>query len=207
MTWPRAAIALVIGILADLAGGFFSAFWFFGPALGVGLCTGGVRAVAGEFVGVVTAAGGCTIVVKGVQLAADFFTVGGFTAGVIVFGSVMALLVGIMGWGAVGVLLLMTNRRIFKQNATSVLWFLGGFAFDQIPVINALPAITPTVFRLYRAQIRKDKSELAAYERRKAELETQESAAQAEAYMALLAQKRAELERAQGIPDALPQAI
>lgn len=211
MTWGKAAFVLALCVVFDALSAFFGAFWLTGPLLGIGLCVGTVQGVAGEYVGVVTSAGACTVLVKGLQIAADFFTLGGASAAMMTFGAVMAMLVGFLAWGTVGFLLVLTNRRVFKENFGQILWLVGGLAIDQIPIVNTIPALTPVVWKLYRAQIKKEKSALAAYERQKAEIEAQERMAQVEEYMEMVRmqaeQARAEQDRNDfQSPEMVPQA-
>jgi hypothetical protein len=99
---------------------------------------------------------------------------GGVTAGIAVFvgggiqvfGLIMAMCIGFFGWMVVGGMMLMSNARIFKGGNT--LWFGGALIIDQLPFINILPALTPIVSKMYRAQIKADKKAFAEYEKRQA---------------------------------------
>jgi hypothetical protein len=163
MTWGRALPVLVGSLIFDAAGAFFAFFWIIGPALGFGIC-----AVTGQ--STVGSLGGVTeTICVGAAAAASYLLAGAFEA----FGAVMAALVSYMGWGAATLYLLLTNARIYKKNSDHILWSLGGLVIDGVPFVNALPALTATMYKLYRTQIHKERAELEAYIRAKALLEAQ----------------------------------
>lgn len=163
MTWGKASAVLGVGLAFDALGAFFALFWVMGPAFAGLVCTGVGHAITDSLWGsaAVCAAGAGS---------AGYVLSPALTA----FGAVMAMVVGLAAWGTVGLLLVLTNERIFKENSTHMLWLLGGLALDQIPMMNAIPALTPIVWRLYRAQIKKEREALAAYKEKAAALEAQQ---------------------------------
>lgn len=149
MTWGKALPVMVVCILFDAVRLMFEQFWFFGPALAGLYCTAKVGA------GSVGAA-----VCSTAATAAGFFAAPAIAA----FGVVMAIAVGLFGWMAVGLWNLITNARIFKENAGNALWFVGGLLVSEIPIIGSAPALTGTAWRMYSVQIKKDKEALKQYE-------------------------------------------
>ena len=164
MTWGKASVVLVLGVVFDALGAFFALFWLLGPVFAGLICTGVGLATVGSLWGLTAYACATSAGFAGFA----------FSPALTAFGSVMAMLVGFAAWGTVGVILALTNGRIFKENFTQMLWLLGGLALDQIPIVNAIPALTPILWRLYRAQIKKEKAALAEYKAKKEVLDTQE---------------------------------
>jgi hypothetical protein len=158
MTWGKASIALVPAILFDTLRVFFEWFVLFGPALGAVICT----AVVGDklqtwtlgLLGTKTAAAGCLALGGTLGIAAAPAT--------IVFGAIMAIAIGFCGWLAIAIILLVSNRRIFKSN---FFWFVGSLVISEIPVISSMPALSITVWRMYRRQIADDKAALAVWKK------------------------------------------
>ncbi|MBI4086683.1 hypothetical protein HY416_01725 [Candidatus Kaiserbacteria bacterium] len=144
MTWSKATPALVISGIFDALRLMFVGFIFFGPALAGLYCDYKVSDWIGPAFGLTTA--GC---------AAGAATLGFFGApAFMAFGTVMAMATGFAGWLAVGLILLMFNSRIFKENA---LWFVGSLLFSEIPFIGAIPAITVSVWKMHSHQIKTEK--------------------------------------------------
>ncbi len=161
MTWPKASLVLVIAGIFDALRIFFEMFWFFGPALATVYCTSKVGEWVGSLWGLTAAA--CT---------ATGGAVGYFSSPVTtVFGAVMAMAVGLFGWMTVGLVLLITNSRIFKENA---MWFASSLAISEVPIIGSLPALTGTMIKMYSTQIKKDKEALKKYEKETADAQAQE---------------------------------
>lgn len=208
MTWGKAMRVLAVCVLFDVLRGFFALFWLFGPAA-AGWATsavigGTLGKVAGSAVGLLGA-------------GARFVPIVG--PAILLFGVVMAMMVALMGWLVVGAWLVISNRRMFKENAGNVLWYAGSLAVGQVPIINAVPVMTAVIWRLYRTQIKKERTQLAEYNRRKAELEFQKhqellaqiaqyraaQAAQAEAEQEDIAQGEAATETTEeSAPDEMP---
>ena len=133
MTWPKASLVLVIAGIFDALRIFFEMFWFFGPAL---------AAVATN-----AAAGGGTF----------------GKAAAVMFGVIMAMAVGFAGFLVIGLLIIMTNQRLFKVSATGSLWFVGGFGLSEIPFLGTIPAFSIVPWKLYKTQIRIEEEQLKKY--------------------------------------------
>jgi hypothetical protein len=143
MTMGKAFLPIGTAVTFDFLGFIFSLFGIFGPLL------------AGIFVKAKTGSD-----IAGAVVSVGAFLVGG--AGLQAFGMVMAMIVGFVGWMVVGIMLLISNRRIFK--GTNALMFGSVLLIDEIPFINILPALSWRTIRMYRAQIKADKKALAEYE-------------------------------------------
>lgn len=166
MSWGRTALVLVIAILFDLLRAFFELFWFMGPALAGFLCTLGVNDALGT-----------NIAGIGGKLVATGCAVGAGVLGTIgievttVFGTVMAMAVGLLGWLVVLFILVIINARIFKTLATSWIWSAFGLAGSILPIVGAVPFITLSVIRLYYAQIKHDHAALKEWQKRTADIQ------------------------------------
>jgi|CXWL01.1.fsa_nt_gi hypothetical protein len=158
MTWAKATPILVIAFIFDAIRFMFDMFWFFGPIFAAVLCINGantsLETSLGDTGGQVVAA-----ICGGVAVA------GGIVASpvLISFGVVMAMAVGFAGWIMLGLITMMTNARMFKENAGNLLWFVGGLMMSEVPIINGLPAFTVSMARMYHNQIKKEKAALKAY--------------------------------------------
>jgi len=175
MTWPKAAPILVIAAIFDLVRIFFEFFWFFGPALTAAYCTLKVSGAAGTTVGGFLCGAAATVA-----------GVAGFAA-IEVFGIVMAMAVGLLGWMTIGIFLLRSNPRIFKENADAFLMFAGSLLVSEIPIIGTIPAPTFVLWRLYRMQIHKDKKALQKFEEEQAGSQIQQ-----QQQVAMIMQEQAE---------------
>lgn len=143
MTWGKTAPALILAILFDLMRMFFNFFWFFGPALLGAYCVAKTGDVF--LIGKVLAAG-CAAAAG----VAGFYT----STATVAFGTVMAMATGFAGWIAVGGWMMLTNARIFKENAV---WFVASLAVSEVPFVNAIPALTGVTWRMYSRQIKMEK--------------------------------------------------
>lgn len=196
MTWTRAAPVLAVSAVFDAFRLIFEMFWFFGPALAALYCTikasGALEAWTFGLLGTNTAALAC---------AAGAGAIGAMGVGIIApFGVVMAMATGLAGWLTVGITLLVTNGRIFKENA---LWFAGGLLVSEIPIVGSIPAITLVVWKMYRTQIRIEKEALKKFEKERTEEQRHQAAAQlAHARMGQEAANDAEY----GIPEEAREA-
>lgn len=173
MTWGKAVPILLISIVFDLLRFIFEQFWFFGPTMAATACTAaGNKFVEGVCVG--------TAVITGF-LGSE---------AIAAFGVIMAMVIGLLGWMTIGLALVMTNPRIFKENGSSVLHFALGLFISEIPIIGSVPALTIALAKMYHSQIKQEKEELAHYEKgRAAELQTERQ--QEQQQIMLLAQARA----------------
>lgn len=162
MTWGKAVWVLAAAVVFDLLRIMFEQFWFFGPALATAYCTikvGGTvgTTVAGWLCGPAALAAGIV----------------GFAA-IETFGIVMAMATGLFGWLVVLVLLMLFNRRIFKENAGNMVLFGASLLVSEVPLLGTIPAISIIVWRMYSTQIRKDKAALVQYEKERAAARLQE---------------------------------
>lgn len=160
MTWTKATPVLAAAGIFDLIRIIFESFWFFGPALIAAYCT----AQAGEMLstltfgllGVGTAGAACSA-------GAVLLGIGGASA-FAMFGVVMAIAVGFLGWLTVGGILIATNARIFKEDESSLFWFAGSLLISEIPFIGALPSLSGAMVKLYSAQIKRDAENVKKYQ-------------------------------------------
>lgn len=168
MTWAKASPVLAVCVAFDALRMFFEQFWFFGPALAAAACTGVVSSVVGKLGGLTAAA--CT---------AGGGVLGYFGAGPIeAFGVIMAMAVGLMGWLAIGLMLIVSNARIFEENAGHALWFAGSLLVSEVPIVGTIPALTIVVWRMYHVQIKKETAALQKYESEQAAALAEERAEQ-----------------------------
>jgi hypothetical protein len=170
MTWGRAAPVIVLALIFDALRIFFNFFWFFGPALLAAGCTALARdkvaGIVGAAIGGKVAAGACALGagalgVFGVEVTAPF-------------GAIMAMAVGILGWMTIGLILALTNSRIYRENAV---WFVTSFLVAEVPFVNALPAFTAAVCKMYSHQIKLEKAALKRYEAETRAAQTEQVAA------------------------------
>ena len=171
----KASPVLILSFIFDALRFMFSQFWFFGPVL-IGIGTSAVvGGVTGKVAGVI--AGGASV------LGAPELQI---------FGIVMAMAVGLLGWLTIGLLLIITNARIFKENAGNTLWFIASLGISEIPFIGALPALTGTVVKMYSTQIKKEKAMLRKYEKEQDAVQLQERKQQAAELMQVRAAQLAQ---------------
>ncbi len=198
MTWPQAAPVITIAAVLDLVRMFFEMFWFFGPALAALACTFGVNDYLGTsiagFAGKVVAAG-CTAAAG----TLGFFGVGPIES----FGLVMSDAMGLAAFLILGMVILVTNPRLFKVSATSPLWFVGAFGVAEIPFIGTLPAFSLVLWRLYGTQIKKEGAALRAYKQSQAAGELQNRQQQAAALMQARSAEIAQTQEQEAANDAL----
>lgn len=204
MTWAKAMPVLVVAGVFDALRAFFEMFWFFGPALAAAACT----AAGSTYVGTAVAGVACTAAAA----VAGFFGAGAIE----VFGIIMSMALGFLGFLILGLWIILSNARIFKANATGMIWLMGGLGVSLVPFIGAIPSFTLTLIKLYRVQIRVEKlafkefqaSQAAAQlqERRRQEALLQQKAAQAEIKKQEEEMQQAEEEEAQAARDARTDA-
>lgn len=170
MTWAKALPVLAVSFVFDALRFLFEQFWFFGPALAAAYCTaqasGAVAKWTFGLLGAKTAAAACT---AGAAVAGTFLS-----EALVAFGIVMAMAVGLFGWLVVGLILMMTNSRIFKQHPGHSLWLVSSLLISELPLIGSIPAFTITIIKLYRTQIRNDKEDMEKYEKENAAAQLQE---------------------------------
>lgn len=142
MTWSKAAPVLITAAITDAMRAFFALFFITGPIL-IGVAT---NAAASQYVG--------TFLGKYIGAAlgtAVLLTTG---AGLEVFGIIMAMCIGLLGW-LVSVLLLLLGGVSLMQ---SRMFFLSLMSLigSEAPIVNAAPFLTPSVFFMVRGQINED---------------------------------------------------
>lgn len=164
MNWGKAGPILVVAGIFDAVRLMFEMFWFFGPALAALYCTVKVS-------GAVGGVGGLTATVCGIAAGAAG-TVG--APAIEIFGVVMAMATGFIGWMVIGLFLIRSNPRIFSENKSAFLVFAGGLLVSEVPIVGSIPAMTIVLWRLYRMQIHKDKKVLQAYKKERTAEEQRE---------------------------------
>jgi hypothetical protein len=168
MTWSKALPVLVIGGMFDILRAACALLWLFGPALAALYCTDTASGLVGSLGGLTATA--CTTVSAAAGVAG---------ASVLApLGTILALAVGLFGWLVVLLILLMRNPRIFKENAMA---FGLSLLVSEIPIIDAVPALSLLLWRMYSVQIRVEKKDLKRYKEQRAAEELRERQRQAAA--------------------------
>jgi glucan phosphoethanolaminetransferase (alkaline phosphatase superfamily) len=160
MTWPQASKTLVVAGIFDALRYFFLMFWLFAPVIAVVYCTAEIDGVVKHWtagiLGTKTAAAACTAAVGGTIVGLTVITGGLSAEAVEIFGTIMAMVVGFLGWLIIVVSIVMTDARTFKENPTSLLWIFAG--------------LTTSIFLMtWRVYARQIKVEKAAYKKWEAE--------------------------------------
>lgn len=151
MTWSRATPVLGVCALFDFMRLFFTFFWLTGPALAGTAAGAWLSGYIGDFLG--SLAGGATALVAGITIDYVFMA----------FGVVMAMLVALAGWGAVLLWLMVGNRRIFAASGGQFLIVVAGWGVSELPFIGSMPAMTFAIWRMYKAQIKRERAAHAAW--------------------------------------------
>ncbi len=181
MTWAKAVPVLVVCLIFDALRFMFEQFWLFAPLfIGVGTSALVGGGTAGHVAG--TVVGG----------AAGIFGAGAIE----VLGIVMAMAVGFLGWMTVGLMLVITDARIFKENAGNALWMLFSLGVSEVPLVGTVPVLTATTWKMYHAQIKKERKALKQYEKEQAAVREQEREIQARQVMQVMQMRAAEEEQA-----------
>ncbi|MDO8742276.1 MAG: hypothetical protein Q7J45_01900 [bacterium] len=154
MTWGKSSAILAVSVSAifdtlRIACGFL---WLFGPALAGIYCQQKLGGALGETIATAVCATGATTL--GVTASPVFM----------LFGTVLAIAMGIFGWLIVIAIIIFTNERLMKENFSHVFWLAGSLLVSEIPIIGSIPALTATVIKLYSDQIKRDKEMLQTYE-------------------------------------------
>lgn len=134
--------------LLRLACGYF---WLFGPAFAAIYCQQKLSGILGETLSASVCATGATYL--GVKAVPIF----------IMFGTVLSIAIGIFGWLTVASIIFFTNERLIKEGTSNVFWLAGSLLVSEIPIVGSLPALSGTVYKLYSAQIKKEKELKQAY--------------------------------------------
>lgn len=164
MTWGDAKVVFAIAIVFDLLRAFFNMFWFFGPALFAVYCTQVAEKWVSSLAGLTGATCGLGAAVAGAAISSI----------TIPFGVVMAMAFGLLGFLALFVVILTSNPRLFKSNVTAGAWFGASFLGSELPLIDALPMFTVTLWRLYKTQIRVEEEAYKAWEKEQTDAQRQE---------------------------------
>ncbi len=188
MTWGKAAPILAVCVIFDALRLMFEMFWFFGPAMAALYCTVKVSGVVGTTLGGFACGVGATVA----------GTLG--APAIEVFGVVMAIAVGLFGWLVIGLWLMVTNARIFKENAA---WFAGSLLISEIPIVGSIPALTIIVWKMYRTQITLEKAEMQRYEQERAAAERQEREQRIALVLHNQSLQQAQIEQEEAADDAL----
>ena len=177
MTWPKASPVLVVAVISWALGVFFDSLLFLGPALADVACTGyvGGKAISwtAGLLGYKTAAIACTAAIGAGVASISVATGGTSTEAIEGFGTLMAMIIGFIGWLGIGFWLLMKNPQIYEDNA---LWFGTGLLASVIPFVDALPGFLGTLFKMYSNQIKKDKERFAAWKKEQGRLAEERAA-------------------------------
>jgi hypothetical protein len=184
MTWRKAAPIFIVGGIFDLLRMMCEQLWFFGPAIIAAYCAAKVGDSALNVGGVLTKA--CVV---GATAA------GAYGLPIIeALGAVLGIAVGFLGWLVVGLMLVMTNRRLFKENAMNIVWLVASLFISEVPLVGTLPALTGMLFKLYRVQIRKDRVALAVHKKQVKEEQVRLRQEQAAGLMRIQAAQTAEVQ-------------
>ena len=153
MSWgkPSAILAVSVSVIFDALRFACEQFWLFGPALAAIYCHQQLSGTLGETIAGAVCATGATAL--GANASPAFM----------LFGTVLAMVVGIFGWLVVAAIVVFTNERLLSVNINNVFWLAGSLLVSEIPFIGSVPALTATVIKLYSAQINRDKEILRAY--------------------------------------------
>lgn len=163
MTWGKASPVFIVAGTFDILRLMCQQLWFFGPALAALYCA--------NKVGDVWVVGG--LLTK--ACVAGAAVAGAYSLPVLAtLGTVLAIAVGFMGWLVVGLILVMSNRRLFSENSANIAWMGFSLLISEIPFVGTLPALSGTLFKMYRTQIHKEKAALAEYKKRAEEERVQE---------------------------------
>lgn len=185
MTWTRASPVLAVCVVFDALRLFFEWFVFFGPALAAVYCVQKVGGAVGETVG--------GLLCGGVIGTAAYFGSGAIE----VFGIVMAMAVGLLGWLIVLLMNILNNANIFKENFAMLLKYGVGLLISETPILGSLPALTVVNAIMFRVQIQKGKEHLKKYGEENAAAQLQERRERAVELMRARTVQIAEMETVQ----------
>ena len=197
MTWGRAWPVIAVAVVFDLLRAFFEMFLFFAPALATVYCTAKVNGVlttwTAGLLGTKTAAAACSVGVAGTVAGLTYVTGGMSAEAIETFGIIMAIAIGILGFVALGLWIIVTNPGLFRANASNVLWFIGGFAVSELPLVGAIPSFSITLFKAYWTQIKKERSALLKWRKEHAQEIAAQRRAQQEQAAYIMQARAAEL--------------
>lgn len=179
MTWGKATPILILCSIFDALRFMCEQLWFFGPVL-VGTAAG--VATGSSIVGVVAGLiGGGLETITGPTLE--------------IFGVVLAMTIAALGSMIVNFLLFLTNPRIFKDYPMNALWALFGFGVSFAPILGTAPGLFYSTWKMYSAQIKKEKADFKKWQATQAAMQKQDSQQRlAEQYAALNFRNTQEME-------------
>ena len=149
MTWRKAAPVLAVAGIFDFLRLLCVFFWFLGPALAAIYCVNKVSGWVGSLWGLTATM--CAATSGAAGIAASEIT--------IPLGAILADAAALIGFLTLGMIIIMSNKRILKTVTSAPLQFTAAFGVSAIPFIGSvLPAFTFILWRLYRGQIRVEKA-------------------------------------------------
>ena len=149
MTRREASLVVAAAVVFDLLRLLCIFFWFLGPAVAAIYCVNKVGAWVGSVWGLTEKVCGLAAGAAGIYAS----------AATIWLGAILADAVALIGFLTLGMIIIITNRRILKTAASAPLQFAGAFGVSAVPFIGSiLPVFTFILFRLYRGQIRVEKA-------------------------------------------------
>jgi hypothetical protein len=186
MTWSKASPVLIVAVLFDILRAFFQMFWFFGPALAAFYCANTAGGWIGSLWGLTTAVCAGAAAIAGSLLVEATAPIG----------VIMADAVGLIAFLALGLWVIISNARLFKTAMAAPAYFVGAFAFGEIPFIGALPVFTLVLWRLYRTQIRVEREAYRKWKETYAAAQLKERQEQAARLMQMHAAQETEMQEA-----------
>jgi hypothetical protein len=197
----RRKYAIVFLILAlELLQLFFVFFWLTGPAVAAVGCT----SVTNDLIGTdVTNLGGkfAALVCAAAAATAGFY----MSPALVSFGSVLAMVIGFFTWMTLGLILILTDSRVFIEEPRSLVWYISSLAISLIPLANGFFELTLTAWRILNAQTKKERVKLKVWEAAHAEQLAIERAQRTAALAAARAFSEAEAEEQFLSEEALEQ--
>lgn len=164
MTWGRAWPVIIVAGLFDLLSVFFAFFWFLGPAIAGIYCNVKGNELVGSLWGFTATA--CIAIAAGTGAA--------FSGVTMSYGLIMADAVGFIGFLVLGLWIIRTNSRLFKDAATAPFWFIVAFLIKEIPFIGTLPSFLFVTRTLYKVQIHTERIALKKWKEENAATQLQE---------------------------------
>lgn len=189
-------ILLSLAVVFDVAKAFFASLFLTGSAI-AGLVVAGaldsssltswLPGFAKAGVGALAAVG--TGVAAGPELE--------------IFGIIAAMLIGFVGWVILIFTMFFSGITFFSGRPRSFLKLFVGFVASEVPLIDAIPTFTPTIWLLLRDERKEYRKELAAYKKTLADAEQAARVQQTEQLIALKqAQARAREAEQEAYADA-----
>lgn len=168
MTWAAAAPILMWALIFDGVRALFEYIGIFAP-IAAGLVT---NAVASSYLP-------SWLPFHDTLASASAWLIGGATAifaspELEGFGMLMALILGFAGWMLIGIMILLTNARIFKESAMTLIVMILGAALTEVPLLDGLPLITGTLWAMYSRQISTEKKQFRRWQRQQAKRQEQQ---------------------------------